>query len=131
MARPIVNNGLRKLITPVMFGRSNSLSINTGAANSTLYAPSPHSSSVSFPPSSPELREHPTQGHRRPDPPEPSNRILKAVYEDDIEERDASNAEAPWLNPNWTPPSGPPQPVLTAELQEEAKDLWMGRKPFT
>jgi hypothetical protein len=46
MSKPVFQ-GAKRLASTAMFGRSNSLSINTGTANSTLYA-SPSSSS--FPP---------------------------------------------------------------------------------
>jgi nucleoporin p58/p45 len=133
MPNPVFR-GAGRLATNTMFGRSNSLSINTGAANSTLYASSSSiSSSPKHPPNAPPPRSDPTlispssvyhkftaAGPSRlrnewkyepsSDTPTPDQTLRKrSSYTGDASgvKRDASSAEAPWLDPNWKSPAGP------------------------
>jgi hypothetical protein len=129
----MVNSVLRGAgrLANTMFGRSNSLSINTGAANSTLYASSPpltSSSSLTSPPI------HPTQSPRRSGPsllgasvyshkPTPGPSSLRNEWSDAPPDpslsqdhrkqfthgskeaaQEATVAAFPHLDPNWTVP---------------------------
>jgi nucleoporin p58/p45 len=129
-----VFRGAGRRAANTMFGRSNSLSINTGAANSTLYASSSSiSSSPKHPPNAPPPRSGPTlispsSIYHQSTTAGPSK--LRNEWKDDLSpdtftpdetyrkrsshtaetkdiKRDASSSEAPWLDPNWQPPAGP------------------------
>ncbi|KAM0717089.1 hypothetical protein Q7P37_006941 [Cladosporium fusiforme] len=107
MANPAFR-GARRLASSssaMAFGRSNSLSINTGAANSTLYAPSPLSSSI------------PLQTSPAPPINAPKKIGLKAPVA--ANQCDVTNNEAPWLDPNWKPPPRPQR--FTAEAMYDAE----------
>jgi hypothetical protein len=131
----MVNSVLRGAgrLANTMFGRSNSLSINTGAANSTLYASSPPLTSSS-PITSPPI--HPTQIPRRSGPsllgasvyshkPTPGPSSLRNEWSDAPPDpslsrdhrtqhphgskeaaREVTATDAPWLDPKWTVPAG-------------------------
>lgn len=124
-----VLRGAGRLTANTMFGRSNSLSINTGAANSTLYASSSHlpSTPTSAPRNPPKARPSLIGSsiyHQSTTPAGPSK--LRNEWKDDTPStdedyrkrpphpgddvrilRDANSDEAPWLDPNWKPPAGP------------------------
>jgi nucleoporin p58/p45 len=122
-----VFRGAGRLTANTMFGRSNSLSINTGAANSTLYASSSHlpSTPTSAPRNPPKPRpsligssiyhQQPTtpagpsklRNEWKDDPPSTPDDYRQRPGDDVRIYRDASSDEAPWLNPNWKPPAGP------------------------
>jgi hypothetical protein len=128
MVNPVLRGAGR--LANTMFGRSNSLSINTGAANSTLYASPPLTSSSSI--SSPPI--HPPQNPRRsgpsllgasvyshkstsgpsnlrnewsdapPDPSLSQDHRKQFAHGSKEAAREATVADFPWLDPNWTPP---------------------------
>lgn len=131
MANQAFRDAGRRAAT-TMFGRSNSLSINTGAANSPLSVSSSSLPSVSTsfsrnpPRSGPSLIGSSIYNHQstpagpsklrnewKDDTPststkdEPYGRRPPHPGDDTRIYRDASAAEAPWLDPNWKPPAGP------------------------
>lgn len=118
--------GARRLAnsSAMAFGRSNSLSINTGAANSTLYAPSPLSSvttplQTNTPPPVPlHSRPPPVPLHSRPS----TRRIARPGLSQEVRayQRDATINEAPWLDPNWQPPPAPSVPDVSTDQPDDA-----------
>jgi nucleoporin p58/p45 len=137
MSKPVFQ-GAKRLASTTMFGRSNSLSINTGTANSTLYA-SPSSSS--FPQNPPTVsgsagpsRETPVlafninYGDRPTSQPDSQSQWAESSSPSTFEEmarqreekmlkpdtnpRDVCLEEAPWLDKDWKPPPGPEMPTL-------------------
>lgn len=138
MANPVFR-GAGRLASNAMFGRSNSLSINTGAANSTLYASS--SPSVSSPQTQVPCRSGPTlligpsiyskpftpgpsnlrnEWKDKPSSPPPNRNPMDGPEPDNTTEeaqRNVSNSEAPWLGPNWKPPAGPVLPTVGVQAK--------------
>jgi nucleoporin p58/p45 len=116
MSRPVFQ-GAKRLASTAMFGRSNSLSINTGTANnnSTLYASSSSSSSSSFPQNPPAVpgsagpsRETPVlafntnYGNRSTPQPDSQSQWAEPFSPSVYEER-AREREAKMSNPDKDP----------------------------
>jgi len=130
MANQAFRDAGRRAAT-TMFGRSNSLSINTGAANSPLLVssstlPSTPTSAPRNPPRSrPSLIGQSIYTHQStsagpsklrnewkddtPSTPKPDDYRKRPPHPGDSTNirRDANASEAPWLDPKWKPPAGP------------------------
>jgi len=104
-----------------MLGRSNSLSLNTNAVNSSLYVPSSSTpSNATFP--SHSTKDPSTNRGDDKLPSQPAEKKRDSAQD----ARAVSNADAPWMDPNWKPPPPP-----TVHLDAGAEWRQDSKKPRT